>query len=75
METVSGKDVAAMVYERPVQGRIGSGKGRPLLGKALHARELMGMCDLQRVEASQGRSGEPAATALGGAEEKESMAV
>ena len=75
MGTVSGEDVAATVFERPVQGRIGSGTGRPLLGKALPARGLMGMCDLQRVEASQGRSGEPEATALGGAEEKESMAV
>ena len=64
-----------MVFERPVQGSIDSGMGRPLLGKALLARGLMGMCDLQRVEALQGRSGEPEAAALGGAEEKESMAV
>ena len=72
---VSGEDVAVMAYERPVEVRIHSGKGRLLLGKAQHARELMGMCDLQRVGASQGRSGGPAASALGGAEERESMAV
>ena len=75
VETVSGEDVAAMVFERPGQGSIDSGMGRPLLGKVLLARGLMGMYDLQRVEALQGRSGEPEAAALGGAEERESMAV
>ena len=75
MEMVSGEGVAVMAYERPVEVRIHSGKGRLLLGKAQHARGLMGMCVLQRVGASQGRSGGPAASALGGAEERESMAV
>ena len=72
---VFGEDVAVMAYERPVEVCIHSGKGRLLLGKAQHAPGSMGMCDLQGVGVSQGRSGGAAASALGGTEERESMAA
>ena len=72
---VSGEDVVARVFEHPGQGSMDLGMGRPLPALGLLARGLMGMYDLQRVEALQVRWGKPEADALGGAEERESLAV
>ena len=72
---VSGEGVVARVFEHPGQGSMDSGMGKPLLALGLLARGLMGMDDLQRVEALQVRWGKQEVDALGGAEEKELLVV
>ena len=75
MGKVSGEGVVARVFEHPGQWGMDSGMGKPLLVLGLLAWGLLGMGDLQRVEASQVRWGKQGVDALRGAEAKELLAV
>ena len=71
VEMVSGEGVVEKEFEHPGQGGTDSGMGKLLLALGLPAWGLLGMDDLQRVEASQVRWGKQGVDDLRWAEEKE----
>ena len=72
---VSGEGVVEKAFEHPGQGGMDSGMGKLLLALGLLAWGLLGMDDLQRVEALQVRWGKQGVDDLRWAEEKELLVV